>query len=99
MAPPFYFFELPLQPLFALRHLSESSELSLTPSHSAPPHPADKPKLSPTNTRALTRMKQTLRKALPALAEQLAAEGWTTSTDKGQQANPVARLLRDARRG
>ena len=32
------------------------------------------------------------------LAEQLAAEGWMTSTDKGQQANPVARLLRDARR-
>jgi P27 family predicted phage terminase small subunit len=32
------------------------------------------------------------------LAEQLAAEGWVTSTDKGQQANPVARLLRDARR-
>jgi P27 family predicted phage terminase small subunit len=32
------------------------------------------------------------------LAEQLAAEGWITSTDKGQQANPVARLLRDARR-
>ena len=32
------------------------------------------------------------------LAEQLATEGWMTSTDKGQQANPVARLLRDARR-
>jgi P27 family predicted phage terminase small subunit len=32
------------------------------------------------------------------LAKQLAAEGWMTSTDKGQQANPVARLLRDARR-
>jgi len=32
------------------------------------------------------------------LAEQLAAEGWMTSTDKGQAANPVARLLRDARR-
>jgi len=32
------------------------------------------------------------------LAEQLAAEGWMTSTEKGQQANPVARLLRDARR-
>lgn len=32
------------------------------------------------------------------LATQLAAEGWMTSTDKGQQANPVARLLRDARR-
>lgn len=32
------------------------------------------------------------------LAEQLAAEGWLTSTDKGQAANPVARLLRDARR-
>jgi P27 family predicted phage terminase small subunit len=32
------------------------------------------------------------------LAEQLAGEGWVTSTDKGQQANPVARLLRDARR-
>jgi len=32
------------------------------------------------------------------LAQQLAAEGWMTSTEKGQQANPVARLLRDARR-
>ena len=32
------------------------------------------------------------------LAEQLAAEGWMTSTEKGQAANPVARLLRDARR-
>ena len=32
------------------------------------------------------------------LAEQLAAEGWVTGTDKGQAANPVARLLRDARR-
>lgn len=32
------------------------------------------------------------------LAEQLAAEGWITATDKGQQASPVARLLRDARR-
>jgi P27 family predicted phage terminase small subunit len=32
------------------------------------------------------------------LAEQLAAEGWVTSTEKGQAANPVARLLRDARR-
>ena len=32
------------------------------------------------------------------LAEQLAAEGWVTSTEKGQTANPVARLLRDARR-
>lgn len=32
------------------------------------------------------------------LAEQLAAEGWITATDKGQAASPVARLLRDARR-
>lgn len=32
------------------------------------------------------------------LAQQLAQEGWMTSTEKGQQANPVARLLRDARR-
>jgi phage terminase small subunit len=32
------------------------------------------------------------------LAEQLAAEGWVTATDKGQAASPVARLLRDARR-
>lgn len=32
------------------------------------------------------------------LAKQLAEEGWMTSTEKGQQANPVARLLRDARR-
>lgn len=32
------------------------------------------------------------------LAEQLAAEGWMTSTENRQQANPVARLLRDARR-
>lgn len=32
------------------------------------------------------------------LAEQLASEGWVTSNEKGQAANPVARLLRDARR-
>lgn len=32
------------------------------------------------------------------LAEQLAAEGWITATDKGQAASPVARLLRDSRR-
>lgn len=32
------------------------------------------------------------------LAEQLASEGWISATDKGQQASPVARLLRDARR-
>lgn len=32
------------------------------------------------------------------LATQLATEGWITATDKGQQASPVARLLRDARR-
>jgi len=32
------------------------------------------------------------------LADQLAAEGWITATDKGQAASPVARLLRDARR-
>jgi len=32
------------------------------------------------------------------LAQQLAAEGWITATDKGQAASPVARLLRDARR-
>jgi P27 family predicted phage terminase small subunit len=33
-----------------------------------------------------------------ALAEQLAAEGWVTATDKGQAASPVAKLLRDSRR-
>jgi phage terminase small subunit len=32
------------------------------------------------------------------LAEQLAAEGWITATDKGQAASPVAKLLRDSRR-
>lgn len=32
------------------------------------------------------------------LAEQLAAEGWITATDKGQAASPIARLLRDSRR-
>ena len=33
------------------------------------------------------------------LAEQVAAEGWITSTDKGgQAASPVAKLLRDSRR-
>jgi phage terminase small subunit len=32
------------------------------------------------------------------LAEQVAAEGWITATDKGQAASPVARLLRDSRR-
>lgn len=32
------------------------------------------------------------------LAQQLAAEGWITATDKGQAASPIARLLRDARR-
>jgi len=32
------------------------------------------------------------------LAEQLREEGWITSTDKGQAASPVAKLLRDARR-
>jgi P27 family predicted phage terminase small subunit len=32
------------------------------------------------------------------LAQQLAAEGWITANDKGQQASPIARLLRDARR-
>ncbi len=35
--------------------------------------PAEKPKLSPTNTRALTRMKQTLRKHNAAYSEQMAA--------------------------
>ena len=34
---------------------------------------AEKPKLSPTNTKALNRMKQTLRKHLPAFAEQMGA--------------------------
>lgn len=34
---------------------------------------ADKPKLSPTNTRALTRMKQTLRKHNPSFAEEMQA--------------------------
>lgn len=33
-----------------------------------------------------------------ALADQIAAEGWITSTDKGQAASPVAKLLRDSRR-
>jgi phage terminase small subunit len=32
------------------------------------------------------------------LAEQLAAEGWITATEKGQSASPVAKLLRDSRR-
>jgi phage terminase small subunit len=32
------------------------------------------------------------------LAEQVAAEGWITATDKGQAASPVAKLLRDSRR-
>jgi phage terminase small subunit len=32
------------------------------------------------------------------LAAQVAAEGWITASDKGQQASPVARLLRDSRR-
>ncbi len=32
------------------------------------------------------------------LAEQVAAEGWITATDKGQAPSPVARLLRDSRR-
>jgi len=32
------------------------------------------------------------------LAEQIAAEGWITATDKGQAVSPVARLLRDSRR-
>lgn len=32
------------------------------------------------------------------LEEKLAAEGWVTASGKGQQANPTARLLRDARR-
>jgi P27 family predicted phage terminase small subunit len=32
------------------------------------------------------------------LAEQVAAEGWITATDKGQAASPVAKLLRDCRR-
>ncbi len=32
------------------------------------------------------------------LAEQVAAEGWITATDKGQSPSPVARLLRDSRR-
>lgn len=36
-----------------------------------PRRPAEKPKLSPTNTRALTRMKQTLRKHNAAYAEQM----------------------------
>ncbi len=35
--------------------------------------PAEKPKLSPTNTRALTRMKQTLRKHNAGYGEQMAA--------------------------
>jgi hypothetical protein len=34
---------------------------------------ADKPKLSPTNTRALTRMKQTLRKHNASFAEEMQA--------------------------
>lgn len=32
------------------------------------------------------------------LAEQLAAEGWITASEKGQAPSPVARLLRDSRR-
>ena len=32
------------------------------------------------------------------LADQVAAEGWITATDKDQAPSPVARLLRDARR-
>lgn len=32
------------------------------------------------------------------LAEQIAAEGWITATDKSQAPSPVARLLRDSRR-
>lgn len=32
------------------------------------------------------------------LADQVAAEGWITATDKGQAASPVAKLLRDSRR-
>lgn len=32
------------------------------------------------------------------LAEQLAAEGWITASEKGQAASPVAKLLRDSRR-
>jgi phage terminase small subunit len=32
------------------------------------------------------------------LAEQVAAEGWITATDRGQAASPVAKLLRDSRR-
>ena len=32
------------------------------------------------------------------LAEQVAAEGWITASEKGQAASPVAKLLRDCRR-
>lgn len=32
------------------------------------------------------------------LEEQVVAEGWITASEKGQQASPVAKLLRDARR-
>jgi len=31
------------------------------------------------------------------LSDQVAAEGWTTATDKGQSVSPIAKLLREAR--
>lgn len=39
-----------------------------------------------------------LHAEIEQLADQVAAEGWITATDKGQAASPVAKLLRDSRR-
>ncbi len=51
---------------------SQASPSDLEP-WCSPRRPAEKPKLSPTNTRALTRMKQTLRKHNAGYTEQMAA--------------------------
>jgi P27 family predicted phage terminase small subunit len=39
-----------------------------------------------------------LHAEIEQLADQVAAEGWITATEKGQAASPVAKLLRDSRR-
>lgn len=39
-----------------------------------------------------------LHAEIEQLADQVAADGWITATEKGQAASPVAKLLRDSRR-